>query len=126
MYPKQRFYSEVPQPQIVTDRPVPPTPTSPGESPMSRGSGTAVTPPKPSMSEPPLAGEPYLLTPGPLTTSASVKRAMLRDWGSGDGAFRAMPAELRRRLRASGGNSQGRRSEERRVGEGRGERGDVG
>src|SRR3546814_8959972 len=49
------------------------------------------------MSEPPLAGEPYLLTPGPLTTSASVKRAMRRDWGSGDGDFRAMTAELRRR-----------------------------
>ena len=25
---------------------------------------------------------PYLLTPGPLTTSATVKEAMLRDWGS--------------------------------------------
>ncbi|MBO9475824.1 2-aminoethylphosphonate--pyruvate transaminase [Shimia sp. R10_1] len=43
-------------------------------------------------------GEPYLLTPGPLTTSFPVKEAMLRDWGSWDGDFRAMTAELRRRL----------------------------
>jgi 2-aminoethylphosphonate-pyruvate transaminase len=42
--------------------------------------------------------EPYLLTPGPLTTSYSVKQAMLRDWGSWDGDFRAMTAELRARL----------------------------
>jgi len=57
--------------------------------------------------EPPLAGEPYLLTPGPLTTSASVKRAMLRDWGSWDGDFRAMTAELRRRLLAIAGDTKG-------------------
>src|SRR3546814_12724904 len=90
-----------------TDRPVPPTPTSPGESPMSRGSGTAVTPPTPSMSEPPLAGEPYLLTPGPLTISASVKRAMLRDWGSWDGDLRDITAELRRRRLAIAGDCPG-------------------
>lgn len=48
--------------------------------------------------DPPLMGEPYLLTPGPLTTSAAVKRAMLRDWGSWDGDFRAMTAEMRERL----------------------------
>jgi 2-aminoethylphosphonate-pyruvate transaminase len=47
---------------------------------------------------PPEMGEPYLLTPGPLTTAASVKHAMLRDWGSWDGDFRAMTAELRGRL----------------------------
>ncbi len=46
----------------------------------------------------PEMGEPYLLTPGPLTTSRAVKRAMLRDWGSWDGDFRAMTAELRRAL----------------------------
>lgn len=46
----------------------------------------------------PELGEPYLLTPGPLTTSFAVKQAMLRDWGSWDGDFRAMTAELRRRL----------------------------
>ena len=48
----------------------------------------------------PHLGEPYLLTPGPLTTSLSVKQAMLRDWGSWDGEFRAMTAELRARLLA--------------------------
>ncbi len=47
---------------------------------------------------PPVMGEPYLLTPGPLTTAYSVKQAMLKDWGSWDGDFRAMTAELRRRL----------------------------
>jgi 2-aminoethylphosphonate-pyruvate transaminase len=57
--------------------------------------------------EPPLEGEPYLLTPGPLTTSASVKRAMLRDWGSWDGDFRAMTAALRRRLLAIAGDTGG-------------------
>ena len=40
----------------------------------------------------------YLLTPGPLTTSATVKQAMLRDWGSRDDAFLEMNDELRRRL----------------------------
>ncbi|MDJ0826708.1 MAG: 2-aminoethylphosphonate--pyruvate transaminase [Rhodobacter sp.] len=48
--------------------------------------------------EPPRLGEPVLLTPGPLTTSFEVKQAMLRDWGSWDGDFRAMTAELRSRL----------------------------
>lgn len=48
--------------------------------------------------EPPALGEPYLLTPGPLTTAFSVKQAMLRDWGSWDADFRGMTAELRRRL----------------------------
>jgi len=48
----------------------------------------------------PELGEPYLLTPGPLTTAIEVKRAMLRDWGSWDGDFRAMTADLRRRLLA--------------------------
>ena len=38
----------------------------------------------------PLMGEPYLLTPGPLTTDIRVKQAMLRDWGSWDADFRAM------------------------------------
>ncbi|SNS25504.1 2-aminoethylphosphonate--pyruvate transaminase [Tropicimonas sediminicola] len=48
--------------------------------------------------EPPRLGEPYLLTPGPLTTSFKVKQAMLRDWGSWDADFRQMTAELRARL----------------------------
>jgi 2-aminoethylphosphonate-pyruvate transaminase len=50
--------------------------------------------PKPEM------GEPYLLTPGPLTTSIEVKRAMLKDWGSWDDDFRAMTRDLRQRLLA--------------------------
>lgn len=40
----------------------------------------------------------YLLTPGPLTTSAAVKAAMQRDWGSWDGDFNAMTAEICRQL----------------------------
>ncbi len=42
--------------------------------------------------------EPLLLTPGPLTTSRSVKEAMLRDWGSRDAAFIAMNTRVRSRL----------------------------
>ncbi|MDP5219374.1 2-aminoethylphosphonate--pyruvate transaminase [Ruegeria sp. 2205SS24-7] len=50
--------------------------------------------------EAPRLGEPYLLTPGPLTTSYEVKEAMLRDWGSWDDDFRAMTRDLRSRLLA--------------------------
>src|SRR6266550_1617517 len=32
-------------------------------------------------------GDPLLLTPGPLTTSAAVKQAMVHDWGSRDVEF---------------------------------------
>ncbi len=32
-------------------------------------------------------GDPLLLTPGPLTTSKSVKQAMVHDWGSRDATF---------------------------------------
>ncbi|WP_289297134.1 2-aminoethylphosphonate--pyruvate transaminase [uncultured Reyranella sp.] len=39
---------------------------------------------KPAASE---TGDPLLLTPGPLTTSASVKQAMVHDWGSRDQGF---------------------------------------
>ena len=35
-------------------------------------------------------GDPLLLTPGPLTTSASVKQAMVHDWGSRDAGFLAI------------------------------------
>jgi 2-aminoethylphosphonate-pyruvate transaminase len=52
---------------------------------------------------PPARGEPYLLTPGPLTTAFSTKDAMLVDWGSWDADFRAMTAELRRALLAIAG-----------------------
>ena len=50
--------------------------------------------------EAPRLGEPYLLTPGPLTTSYAVKEAMLRDWGSWDGDFRAMTQTMRDALLA--------------------------
>ena len=42
--------------------------------------------------------DPWLLTPGPLTTSATVKEAMLHDWGSRDAAFIAINREMRERL----------------------------
>src|SRR5438477_55591 len=42
---------------------------------------------KPAASE---TGDPLLLTPGPLTTSASVKQAMVHDWGSRDAGFIAI------------------------------------
>lgn len=38
---------------------------------------------------------PYLLTPGPLTTSQGVKQAMLADWGSRDIEFRALVKDIR-------------------------------
>ena len=47
--------------------------------------------------------ERILLTPGPLTTSRTVREAMLRDWGSRDPAFAAMTARVRRRLVALAG-----------------------
>jgi 2-aminoethylphosphonate-pyruvate transaminase len=42
--------------------------------------------------------EPFLLTPGPLTTTRATKEAMLRDWGSRDVEFIAMNARVRARL----------------------------
>lgn len=53
--------------------------------------------------EKPRMGEPYLLTPGPLTTSFGVKQAMLKDWGSWDGDFREITQEVRDRLIALSG-----------------------
>jgi 2-aminoethylphosphonate-pyruvate transaminase len=44
------------------------------------------------------AQEPYLLTPGPLTTSLAAKQAMLRDWGSWDRDFNDLTADICRRL----------------------------
>jgi len=41
---------------------------------------------------------PLLLTPGPLTTAAATRRAMLRDRGSRDPEFVALTAGIRRRL----------------------------
>ncbi len=42
--------------------------------------------------------DPWLLTPGPLTTSLSVKQAMLRDLGSRDEEFIAVNRNIRQRL----------------------------
>ena len=41
---------------------------------------------------------PYLLTPGPLTTSRTVKLALLADWGSRDVEFRRLVKEIRQEL----------------------------
>ena len=49
--------------------------------------------------------QPLLLTPGPLTTSDTVKRAMLRDWGSRDREFIALNARVRERLVALAGGA---------------------
>ncbi len=57
--------------------------------------------------KPPQLGEPWLLTPGPLTTSFAVKEAMLRDWGSWDDDFRAMTRDMRTRLLAMLGKGAG-------------------
>lgn len=47
--------------------------------------------------------DPLLLTPGPLTTSATVKTAMLRDWGSRDDRFIQLTARIRERVTAIAG-----------------------
>jgi 2-aminoethylphosphonate-pyruvate transaminase len=43
-------------------------------------------------------GDPFLLTPGPLTTSRSVKAAMVHDWGSRDAGFLAINKAVLQRL----------------------------
>lgn len=52
---------------------------------------------RPALTAPAL-GEPYLLTPGPLTTSLATKQAMLRDWGSWDTDFNRVTADIRQGL----------------------------
>lgn len=52
-------------------------------------------PPSRAQSE---TGDPLLLTPGPLTTSKSVKQAMLHDWGSRDPDFIALNRRVLYRL----------------------------
>ena len=42
--------------------------------------------------------DPWLLTPGPLTTSAATKEAMLHDWGSRDATFIATNARVQENL----------------------------
>lgn len=46
---------------------------------------------------------PYLLTPGPLTTSRTVKLALLADWGSRDIEFRTLVKEIRDGLKRLAG-----------------------
>jgi 2-aminoethylphosphonate-pyruvate transaminase len=41
---------------------------------------------------------PILLTPGPLTTSERTRAAMMTDWGSWDGSFNALTADVCARL----------------------------
>lgn len=58
------------------------------------------------MSTPPVhrpPRDPWLLTPGPLTTSETVKQAMQRDWGSRDAEFIALNRRVRERLVALAG-----------------------
>ena len=57
--------------------------------------------------EAPHLGEPFLLTPGPLTTSYAVKQVMLRDWGSWDSEFRAVTALMRKMLLDLTGDTDG-------------------
>ena len=45
-----------------------------------------------------MSADPYLLTPGPLTTSLRTKQSMLRDWGSWDVDFNSITGRVRERL----------------------------
>jgi 2-aminoethylphosphonate-pyruvate transaminase len=45
-----------------------------------------------------MPAEPYLLTPGPLTTSKRTKESMLRDWGSWDEDFNRITGRIREAL----------------------------
>jgi len=53
-----------------------------------------------------MSHDPWLLTPGPLTTSLSVKQAMLHDWGSRDAKFLAINTRMRSRLVAMIGGEE--------------------
>lgn len=54
-----------------------------------------------------MSDSPILLTPGPLTTSARVRQAMLCDWGSRDPAFIELSAGVMDRLtRIAGGDGR--------------------
>lgn len=52
-------------------------------------------PPRRAQSE---TGDPLLLTPGPLTTSRTVKQAMVHDWGSRDSTFLKINKDVLARL----------------------------
>jgi len=45
-----------------------------------------------------MSADPYLLTPGPLTTSLRTRQSMLRDWGSWDVDFNTITGRIRERL----------------------------
>ena len=47
-----------------------------------------------------MTADPFLLTPGPLTTSMRTKQSMLRDWGSWDADFNRITARVRAGLLA--------------------------
>ena len=51
------------------------------------------------------AQDPWLLTPGPLTTSLTVKQAMLHAWGSRDKTFIAINRRVREKLVALAGGT---------------------
>ena len=59
-------------------------------------------PTRPAQSE---TGDPLLLTPGPLTTSAAVKEAMVHDWGSRDQNFIAINKMVLERIAELAGAS---------------------
>jgi 2-aminoethylphosphonate-pyruvate transaminase len=50
---------------------------------------------KPAVSD---TGDPFLLTPGPLTTGKRVKEVMVHDWGSRDATFLKINSEVLTRL----------------------------
>lgn len=50
--------------------------------------------------------EHILLTPGPLTTSATTRQAMQRDWGSRDPAFIDLTRRIRTRIAAIAGGAE--------------------
>jgi len=50
-------------------------------------------------------GDPLLLTPGPLTTSKTVKAAMLHDWGSRDATFVRVNKEMRAAITEAAGGT---------------------
>ena len=62
--------------------------------------------PRPGSASSSPAEDKLLFTPGPLTTSATVKQAMLHDLGSRDPAFLAVVGEVRDRLLALAGTSR--------------------
>ncbi len=58
------------------------------------------------MSVPETLANPYvLLTPGPLTTTRTVKEVMLRDWCTWDNDYNDIVQEIRQHARADGRGS---------------------